>query len=100
MPTPPLHRPAERRPGPDGSACAADNVGRMGIGELDREAHVPEGRPRGTAGSPRTLAEALRARGDDGLAALLRARPDLLGPVPNDLTQLATRAGTRASVVR
>ncbi|WP_282697194.1 helicase C-terminal domain-containing protein [Streptomyces sp. CC208A] len=72
----------------------------MGIGELDREAHVPEGRPSGTAGSPRTLAEALRARGDDGLAALLRARPDLLGPVPNDLTQLATRAGTRASVVR
>ncbi|GHA64248.1 helicase-associated domain-containing protein [Streptomyces termitum] len=72
----------------------------MGIGELDREAHVPEGRPDGTAGSPRTLAEALRARGDDGLAALLRARPDLLGPVPNDVTQLATRAGTRASVVR
>ncbi|MFE0332901.1 helicase-associated domain-containing protein [Streptomyces sp. NPDC058955] len=72
----------------------------MGIGELDREAHVPEGRPSGTAGGPRTLAEALRARGDDGLAALLRARPDLLGPVPNDLTQLATRAGTRASVVR
>ncbi|MFE1344177.1 helicase-associated domain-containing protein [Streptomyces sp. NPDC058757] len=72
----------------------------MGIGELDREAHVPEGRPSGTAAGPRTLAEALRARGDDGLAALLRARPDLLGPVPNDLTQLATRAGTRASVVR
>ncbi|MEU2179904.1 helicase-associated domain-containing protein, partial [Streptomyces thermolilacinus] len=38
--------------------------------------------------------------GDEGLAALLRARPDLLVPVPNDLTQLATRAGTRASVVR
>ncbi|MFH8725673.1 helicase-associated domain-containing protein [Streptomyces termitum] len=72
----------------------------MGIGELDREAHVPEGRPDGAAGSPRTLAEALRARGNDGLAALLRARPDLLGPVPNDVTQLATRAGTRASVVR
>ncbi|NKY13814.1 DNA-binding protein [Streptomyces somaliensis DSM 40738] len=53
----------------------------------------------GTA-APRTLAEALRARGDDGLAVLLRARPDLLAPVPNDLTQLATRAGTRASVVR
>ncbi|MFF4743546.1 helicase C-terminal domain-containing protein [Streptomyces sp. NPDC001268] len=49
---------------------------------------------------PRTLAEALRGRGDRGLAALLRARPDLLNPVPNDLTQLATRAGTRASVVR
>ncbi|MEO3978644.1 helicase C-terminal domain-containing protein [Streptomyces sp. CAU 1734] len=52
------------------------------------------------ASSPRTLADALRARGDEELAALLRARPDLLSPVPGDLTQLATRAGTRASVVR
>ncbi|MFJ6101259.1 helicase C-terminal domain-containing protein [Streptomyces sp. NPDC092359] len=69
----------------------------MGIGELDREAHVPEVTG---AAAPRTLAEALRARGDEGLAALLRARPDLLNPVPNDLTQLATRAGTRGSVVR
>ncbi|MFE2180397.1 helicase-associated domain-containing protein [Streptomyces sp. NPDC059455] len=42
----------------------------------------------------------MRTRPDDALAALLRARPDLLSPVPNDLTQLATRAGTRASVVR
>ncbi|MFF8959449.1 helicase-associated domain-containing protein [Streptomyces sp. NPDC014894] len=50
--------------------------------------------------SPRTLAEALRTRGETELAALLRARPDLLNPVPGDLTQLATRAGTRASVVR
>ncbi|MFB7027581.1 MULTISPECIES: helicase-associated domain-containing protein [unclassified Streptomyces] len=70
----------------------------MGIGGLDREAHVAEGT--GAAAAPRTLAEALRARGDEGLAALLRARPDLLNPVPNDLTQLATRAGTRGSVVR
>ncbi|MFE7548314.1 helicase-associated domain-containing protein [Streptomyces gardneri] len=69
----------------------------MGIGELDREAHVAEA---SGAAAPRTLAEALRARADDGLAALLRARPDLLGPVPNDLTQLATRAGTRGSVIR
>ncbi|MEU2156485.1 helicase C-terminal domain-containing protein [Streptomyces sp. NPDC019396] len=87
----------------------------MGTGELDREAHVPArtvgeddvkgdnggsgdgGTPRS---APRTLAEALRARGDGGLAELLRARPDLLTPVPNDITQLATRAGTRASVVR
>ncbi|MEU4268705.1 helicase C-terminal domain-containing protein [Streptomyces sp. NPDC026092] len=69
----------------------------MGIGELDREAYVPGGTD---AAAPRTLAEALRARGDEGLAALLRARPDLLSPVPNDLTQLATRAGTRGSVVR
>ncbi|MGW2558354.1 helicase-associated domain-containing protein [Streptomyces sp. NPDC001514] len=76
----------------------------MGTGELDREAHVPTGTPAsattGTGTAPRTLAEALRVRGDEGLAALLRARPDLLTPVPNDLTQLATRAGTRASVVR
>ncbi|MCC4322497.1 helicase-associated domain-containing protein [Streptomyces malaysiensis] len=49
---------------------------------------------------PRTLAEELRTRPDDALAVLLSARPDLLSPVPNDLTQLATRAGTRASVVR
>ncbi|MFJ7064814.1 helicase-associated domain-containing protein [Streptomyces sp. NPDC101115] len=77
----------------------------MGIGELDREAHVPEGTgvdgaTAGTGAVPRTLAEALRAGGDEALAALLRARPDLLSPVPNDLTQLATRAGTRGSVVR
>ncbi|WP_299535415.1 helicase C-terminal domain-containing protein [uncultured Streptomyces sp.] len=54
----------------------------------------------GTTTPPRTLAEALRARDDASLAGLLRARPDLLSPVPNDITQLATRAGTRASVVR
>ncbi|MGX1544007.1 helicase-associated domain-containing protein [Streptomyces adustus] len=50
--------------------------------------------------APRSLAEALRARDDHSLAALLRSRPDLITPVPTDLTQLATRAGTRASVVR
>nr|WP_234343879.1 helicase C-terminal domain-containing protein [Streptomyces sp. WM6372] len=65
---------------------------------------LPE--PSSAAGSatassaPRSLAEALRARDDASLAALLHARPDLLGPVPGDMTQLATRAGTRASVVR
>ncbi|MFE2925509.1 helicase-associated domain-containing protein [Streptomyces goshikiensis] len=81
----------------------------MGTGRLtgrrDQEATVPEpstGPSNGTTGSaaPRSLAEALRARDDDSLAALLRARPDLLNPVPGDITQLATRAGTRASVVR
>ncbi|MFF8290891.1 helicase-associated domain-containing protein [Streptomyces sp. NPDC016309] len=73
----------------------------MGTGELDREAHVAAGTEgNGGTTAPRTLAEALRARGDEGLAALLSARPDLLVPVPGDLTQLATRAGTRASVVR
>ncbi|GGV54125.1 hypothetical protein GCM10010277_52660 [Streptomyces longisporoflavus] len=53
-----------------------------------------------SADTPRSLAEALRSRDDASLGALLRARPDLLTPVPNDLTQLATRAATRASVVR
>jgi hypothetical protein len=52
------------------------------------------------ASAPRSLAESLRARDDASLAALLRSRPDLITPVPTDLTQLATRAGTRASVVR
>lgn len=55
---------------------------------------------RSPAGAPRTLAETLRDRPDDVLCRLLSARPDLLSPVPGDLTQLATRAGTRASVVR
>ncbi|MFG2354334.1 helicase C-terminal domain-containing protein [Streptomyces sp. NPDC048521] len=50
--------------------------------------------------APRSLAEALRVRDDASLGALLRSRPDLISPVPTDLTQLATRAGTRASVLR
>ncbi|MCX4779240.1 helicase C-terminal domain-containing protein [Streptomyces sp. NBC_01264] len=75
----------------------------MGTGRLtgrrDQEATtVPDPSTAGSA--PRSLAEALRARDDLGLGALLRARPDLLSPVPGDVTQLATRAGTRASVVR
>ncbi|GAB7062388.1 helicase-associated domain-containing protein [Streptomyces mexicanus] len=57
-------------------------------------------KPAEPAAAPRSLAEALRARDDASLAALLRSRPDLITPVPTDLTQLATRAGTRASVVR
>ncbi|MFC4471874.1 helicase C-terminal domain-containing protein [Streptomyces xiangluensis] len=56
--------------------------------------------PPAAAAPPRSLAEQLRARDDASLAALLQARPDLITPVPTDLTQLATRAGTRASVVR
>lgn len=51
-------------------------------------------------GTPRTLADELRSWPDEALAELLRVRPDLLSPVPGDLTQLATRAGTRASVSR
>ncbi|NJQ05806.1 helicase-associated domain-containing protein [Streptomyces lonarensis] len=54
-----------------------------------------------TSGSnPRTLADELRSRTDSDLAGLLLARPDLLSPLPGDLSQLATRAGTRASVQR
>lgn len=58
------------------------------------------GRMSTPATPPRSLAEALRTRDDTSLAALLRSRPDLITPVPTDLTQLATRAGTRGSVVR
>ncbi|MFJ3926421.1 helicase-associated domain-containing protein [Streptomyces sp. NPDC090022] len=76
----------------------------MGTGRRDQEATVPEASTAESAtaggGVPRSLAEALRTRDDAALAALLYARPDLLNPVPGDMTQLATRAGTRASVVR
>ena len=49
---------------------------------------------------PRSLADDLRARDDAALVALLRARPDLLSPVPSDLASLAARATTRPSVTR
>ncbi|MEV4613773.1 helicase C-terminal domain-containing protein [Kitasatospora sp. NPDC049258] len=54
----------------------------------------------GRAAAPRTLAEELRARSDQALTGLLRARPDLLNPVPGDLTQLAARLSSRASALR
>ncbi|MFI0373682.1 helicase-associated domain-containing protein [Actinomadura sp. 1N219] len=47
-----------------------------------------------------TYADWLRARGDDELRALLSARPELLAPVPADLTALASRAATPAAVSR
>ena len=49
---------------------------------------------------PRTLAEDLRARSDDDLAALLTARPDLLHPIPSDMRALTTRAATAPSIAR
>src|SRR5689334_1934441 len=49
---------------------------------------------------PRTLADQLRGWSDDALATLLRARPDLATPTPQDTSQLASRAGARASVLR
>lgn len=55
---------------------------------------MPTDRPR----SPRTSAEALRARSDESLVGLLQARPDLAVPPPVDLGSLAARAATRASV--
>ena len=50
--------------------------------------------------APATLAADLRRRDDAALEALLRARPDLLSPVPSDLTSLAARATTKPSVTR
>ncbi|TDB87306.1 helicase-associated domain-containing protein [Actinomadura sp. 7K534] len=47
-----------------------------------------------------TYADWLRARGDDELRALLSARPELLAPVPADLTALAARAATPAAISR
>ncbi|MEV7213834.1 helicase-associated domain-containing protein [Kitasatospora cineracea] len=62
---------------------------------------APQSAPRATrAAAPRTLAEELRGREDGAVAALLRARPDLLNPVPTDLTQLSARLSSRASVLR
>ncbi len=49
---------------------------------------------------PKTLAEDLRGRSDDHIAALLRSRPDLLHPVPSDMRALTTRAATSPSIAR
>ena len=53
-----------------------------------------------TDSTPRTLADQLRGWSDEQLAALLHARPDLAAPTPQDSSQLASRIGTRASVLR
>jgi Helicase conserved C-terminal domain len=55
---------------------------------------------RNGASTTRSLADDLRARPDAELGSLLRARPDLVNPVPVDVAQLAARATTRASIVR
>ncbi|MEW2356314.1 helicase-associated domain-containing protein [Spirillospora sp. NPDC029432] len=47
-----------------------------------------------------TFADWLRARDDGALRDLLSARPELVTPVPADLTALATRAATPAAVSR
>lgn len=48
----------------------------------------------------RTLADLLRDRTDDELVALFRLRPDLIVPVPSDLSVVAERVRSRSSVGR
>ena len=48
----------------------------------------------------RTLADQLRTWPDERLADLLRDRPDLATPAPQDSSQLASRAATRSSIHR
>ncbi len=52
------------------------------------------------APAPRSLADQLRRWPGERLRALLAARPDLAAPAPQDSSQLASRAATRASVMR
>jgi hypothetical protein len=47
-----------------------------------------------------TLADHLRALADEELAALIGVRPDLVVPVPADVSALAVRAQSRLSVAR
>jgi hypothetical protein len=47
-----------------------------------------------------TLADHLRSLPDDRLGALIELRPDLVVPVPADLSALAVRAQSRVSVTR
>jgi len=49
---------------------------------------------------PRSLADDLRRRSEDDLARLLTLRPDLLHPVPPDITALAARAASSTSIAR
>jgi hypothetical protein len=53
-----------------------------------------------TPGTIRSLADDIRSRGEDDLAALLLRRPDLARPLPADLTALAARSATRTSTAR
>lgn len=48
----------------------------------------------------RSLADELRARSDENLQELFSARPDLLSPLPTDITALAARASSSPSIAR
>jgi hypothetical protein len=52
------------------------------------------------AAMPRSLADQLRSWPEARVARLLEGRPDLASPAPQDSAQLASRAGTRASIGR
>lgn len=48
----------------------------------------------------RSLADELRARSDENLRDLFSQRPDLLSPLPTDITALAARASSSPSIAR
>ena len=48
----------------------------------------------------RSLADELRARSDENLQTLFTLRPDLLAPLPTDITALAARASSAPSISR
>ena len=48
----------------------------------------------------RSLADELRARSDENLQELFTLRPDLLSPLPTDITALAARASSSPSISR
>ena len=48
----------------------------------------------------RSLADELRARSDENLQTLFMLRPDLLAPLPTDITALAARASSAPSISR
>src|SRR5512133_2081812 len=47
-----------------------------------------------------TFADQLRSLPDEALGALIQLRPDLVVPVPSDISALAARAQARGSVAR